>query len=132
MCKIRTTEYNKLDPTLSELSRGGSPSMAGTVMKQICRLYDLIPYGGEVSVTVTKDDMTYVTVNDADGENLIRESFSHVFYFGDKTQSGQQELLDLVDSMIGDVTPEERKLFDIAKDRIKHSESYCLSLRFKK
>ena len=130
MCKIVTTEYNKLDPALNEFIRGGSPSVSDIVIKRITNLYDALPRGAEIGVVITKEDQTYVQVSNRDG--AVIEHFHHVFAYGDKNNPGQIALLDLIDGLMGNVTEAERKEFEDAKERVKHSQAFCLSLKFKK
>ncbi|MBQ3410140.1 hypothetical protein IJG66_02190 [Candidatus Saccharibacteria bacterium] len=131
MCKIIATEYGKLDDKLNGIMRNSSPSLVGTVIRNIQRLYDAIGSGRELEVIVTKDHQTYIQLHDKDGTIMMTDHFSNVFSFGDKTP-GQIALLDMVDALVGSTNEEEHRLFDEAKDKVKHSQAFCLSLRFKK
>ena len=133
MCRIIAEEHGKLNPSLTDFTRGGSPSLSSVVIKRIGKLYDMIKEGAEMEIVVTTDDQTYVQVNDEGGVMLLVEHFTHVFAFGDKTQLGQVALLDLIDSLMGDIDGDEQwEQFDNAKELVKNSTAYCISLKFKK
>lgn len=132
MCKVITEEHCKLSPSLNEYMRGGPPSMADAVVRRIGRLYDCLPRGGELEITVTREEQTYLQIHDIGGDVLMTEHFNRVFAYGRKGDPGQLALLDAIDSLMGAVTEEEKCQFDKAKDKVKHSDAFCLSLRFRK
>lgn len=132
MCKIVTEEFSKLNPALNSIMRGGSPSVSGAVIRRIVKLYEAVKPGTEVEVVVTKEGMTYLQVNDKEEGMLVTEHFNHVFDFGAGDSDGKVALLDLIDAIMGNVNDEERQQFERAKERVKHSQAFCLSLKFQK
>ena len=133
MCKLRTEEFYKLNPALEGFMRGGSPSVTDTVIRRVERLYDMLPPGGQIELTITQEDETYVQLRHPEGTTLLTEHFHQVFAFGrEKGNPEQVALLDLIDTMMGNVSEREREMFETAKEKVKSSTAFCLALTFTK